>query len=35
MLLRFRGPDGTVRVTIEPDATFAQLGRKVAKDLLP
>lgn len=29
MLLRFRGPDGTVRITIEPHDTFGKLGEKV------
>jgi hypothetical protein len=29
MLLRFRGPDGTVRLTVDPSDTFAQLGDKV------
>ena len=29
MLLRFRGPDGTVRITVEPSDTFARLGQKV------
>lgn len=26
MLLRCRGPDGMVRITIEPSDTFAKLG---------
>lgn len=30
MLLRFRGPDGTVRITVEANETFAQLGDKVS-----
>ncbi|TGO62939.1 hypothetical protein BCON_0016g00320 [Botryotinia convoluta] len=34
MLLRFRGPDGTVRITVEANETFAQLGDKLVK-LLP
>jgi hypothetical protein len=29
MLLRFRGPDGMVRITVEPADTFARLGEKV------
>jgi len=29
MLLRFRGPDGMVRITVEPADTFARLGDKV------
>jgi nuclear protein localization family protein 4 len=29
MLLRFRGPDGTVRIIVEPADTFARLGEKV------
>jgi nuclear protein localization family protein 4 len=29
MLLRFRGPDGMVRITAEPADTFARLGEKV------
>lgn len=29
MLLRFRGPEGTVRITVEADETFGQLGDKV------
>jgi nuclear protein localization family protein 4 len=29
MLLRFRGPDGTVRITVEPHDTFGKLGEKV------
>lgn len=33
MLLRFRGPDGMVRLDIEPDSTFAQLGDKVSISL--
>ena len=30
MLLRFRGPDGTVRITVEANETFGQLGDKVS-----
>lgn len=29
MLARFRGPDGTVRIAIEPTDTFRTLGKKV------
>ena len=29
MLLRFRGPDGMVRITIEPEETFEVLAYKV------
>ena len=29
MLLRFRGPDGTVRIDVEPSFTFRQLAEKV------
>lgn len=29
MLLRFRGPDGTVRITIEQSETFSKLADKV------
>jgi nuclear protein localization family protein 4 len=29
MLLRFRGPDGTFRIPIEPSDTFRTLGNKV------
>jgi len=29
MLLRFRGPDGTVRINVEPSFTFRQLAEKV------
>jgi nuclear protein localization family protein 4 len=31
MLLRFRGPDGTQRITVEPEDTFGTLGEKVSK----
>jgi len=33
MLLRFRGPDGTVRITVEPTDTFARLGEKLSEVL--
>ncbi|KAE9381718.1 NPL4 family protein [Stipitochalara longipes BDJ] len=33
MLLRFRGPDGMVRITVEPADTFARLGEKLSKVL--
>jgi hypothetical protein len=29
MLLRLRGPDGMVRLTVEPTTTFGQLGEQV------
>lgn len=29
MLVRARGPDGTVRITVEPADTFARFGEKV------
>lgn len=29
MLIRFRGPDGTVRVSAEPSDTFGSLATKV------
>ena len=29
MLLRIRGPDGMVRITVEPSDTFAKLGEQV------
>lgn len=29
MLLRFRGPDGTQRLTVEEADTFATIGEKV------
>ncbi|RFU32035.1 hypothetical protein B7463_g4314, partial [Scytalidium lignicola] len=34
MILRFRGPDGTVRITVEPADTFGKLGEKL-KLVLP
>lgn len=34
MLLRFRGPDGTVRITVEPNDNFGQVGEKVSSDTL-
>ena len=30
MLLRLRGPDGMIRINIDKDATFAELGRQVS-----
>ncbi|KAF8856982.1 nuclear protein localization protein-like protein 4 [Acephala macrosclerotiorum] len=33
MLLRFRGPDAMVRVTVEPTDTFAKLGEKLSEVL--
>jgi len=30
MLLRFRGPDGMVRIIVEHADTFARLGEKVS-----
>lgn len=33
MLLRFRGPDGMVRITVEPADTFARLGEKLSEVL--
>lgn len=30
MLLRFRGPDGTVRVPVEADESFGELGDKAS-----
>ncbi|PQE20913.1 Nuclear localization 4 protein [Rutstroemia sp. NJR-2017a BBW] len=33
MLLRFRGPDGTVRITVEPNDNFGQVGEKLVKVL--
>ncbi|KAI9048219.1 hypothetical protein LZ554_008014 [Drepanopeziza brunnea f. sp. 'monogermtubi'] len=35
MLLRFRGPDGTVRLNVESADTFAQLGEKLSQVLPP
>ncbi|ELR10497.1 nuclear protein localization protein 4 [Pseudogymnoascus destructans 20631-21] len=35
MLLRFRGPDGTVRLEVEPSTTFGQLGLKLSEVLPP
>lgn len=32
MLLRIRGPDGMVRLTMEKDDTFQELGRKVSSN---
>lgn len=29
MLLRFRGPDGMVRITVDRDDTFGELEHKV------
>lgn len=29
MLLRIRGPDGMLRLTVEKDDTFGDLGRQV------
>ncbi|PBP27307.1 NPL4 family protein [Diplocarpon rosae] len=33
MLLRFRGPDGTVRITVEQADTFGKLGEKLSEVL--
>ncbi|KAL2065092.1 hypothetical protein VTL71DRAFT_4232 [Oculimacula yallundae] len=33
MLLRFRGPDGMYRITVEPSVTFAILGNKLVEVL--
>lgn len=30
MLLRLRGPDGMARLTIEPTATFGEMGKQVS-----
>jgi nuclear protein localization family protein 4 len=35
MLLRFRGPDGTFRIPIEPSDTFRKLGKKVRNSRIP
>ncbi|KAI9745231.1 MAG: nuclear protein localization protein 4 [Claussenomyces sp. TS43310] len=35
MLLRFRGPDGTSRLSVEPTDTFAVLGEKLQEVLPP
>lgn len=29
MLLRIRGPDGMVRLTVEPTTTFGDMGKEV------
>lgn len=33
MLLRLRGPDGMLRLTVEKDDTFADLGRQLIPKL--
>lgn len=33
ILLRFRGPDGTVRITVDPADTFGRLGEKLSEAL--
>jgi nuclear protein localization family protein 4 len=33
MLLRMRGPDGTVRLTVEPDSKFGELGHQLLPHL--
>ncbi|KAI8632097.1 NPL4 family-domain-containing protein [Xylariaceae sp. FL1651] len=35
MLLRLRGPDGMVRITIDENDTFAELGRQLVSQLPP
>ncbi|TAQ86537.1 hypothetical protein B7494_g5140 [Chlorociboria aeruginascens] len=35
MLLRFRGPDGMHRITVEPSDTFGKLAQKLAEALPP
>ena len=35
MLLRVRGPDGMLRLTLEKDDTFADLGRQLIPKLPP
>ncbi|OTB08869.1 hypothetical protein M426DRAFT_262323 [Hypoxylon sp. CI-4A] len=35
MLLRLRGPDGMIRINIEQDDTFAELGRRLVEQLPP
>lgn len=30
MLLRLRGPDGMARLTVEPTATFGEMGKQVS-----
>lgn len=30
MLIRLRGPDGMIRMTVEPTTTFGDLGQQVS-----